>query len=150
VPQEVRQIAARPLLTRAAFARLLYWLVPEVRATRGRTPPVATDLVDHPAREEILRVTSLGLLEVDATLHLFDPDRPLRRSEAFRALLARPGLGGAPPCARTAVAAGDACAAALSCGLISEPSECLPAGPVSGREAVDWMQLAIEATDDGS
>jgi hypothetical protein len=140
-PEPVRAAAARAQLTRAEFARLLYWLVPDVRAARGGAPRIASDILDHPARDEIVRVVNLGLLALDEVRHLFEPDRPVARGEALAALLADPA-GGRRACA---AGAADACAAALACGLLAEAGECLPAAPLAGREAVEWIRRVPEA-----
>lgn len=135
-PESVRASAGRAQLTRADFARLIFWLVPDVRSARGGTPRIASDILDHPGRDEIVRVLNLGLLPIDEARHLFEPDRPIRRAEALRALAANPA-GGWRTCA--ARAGGDACAAAVACGLVAEAGECLPSAPLSGHEAVDWI-----------
>lgn len=143
-PETVRASAGRAQLSRADFARLLFWLVPDVRSARGGAPRIASDILDHPAREEIVRVVNLGLLGVDEVRHLFEPDRPIRRVEALRALLVDPFAGGRwRPC--TGAASGDVCAAAQACGLLGEAGECLPSAPLSGREAVDWIRRIPEA-----
>ena len=136
-PEPVRASASRVQLTRADYARLVYWLLPDVRAARGGAPRIASDILDHPAREEIVRVINLGLLPVDETRHLFEPDRAIRRSDALRALLIDPA-GGWRPCARAT--GGDICGGAVACGLVAEAGECLPSAPLSGREAVDWIR----------
>jgi hypothetical protein len=136
-PDPVRRAAAAAELTRADFALLLYWLVPEVRSARGGTTRIATDILDHPAREEIARVANLDLLRVDEALHLFEPDRPLRRLEAFRALARlEDGLGSAAGGGQDLAAT---CARAAAAGWIDEAGDCLPAAAVSGGEAIAWL-----------
>jgi hypothetical protein len=144
-PETVRRAGAATVLSRADFALLLYWLVPEVRAGRGGTPRIATDILDHPAREEIVRVANLGLLRVDEDLHLFEPDRALRRVDAFRAL-ARVA-DGAVAGERADVAGRREqalCDRAAASGWIPEAGECLPSAAVSGAEALDWLRDAVE------
>jgi tetratricopeptide (TPR) repeat protein len=136
-PEAVRSAAGRAQLSRGDLALLLFWLVPDVRSARGGAPRIASDILDHPAREEIMRVVNIGLLPVDEARHLFEPQRAVRRAEALRAFLLNPAGGGWRPCANRA--AGDACAAAQACGLLVETGECLPSAPLSGREAVDWI-----------
>jgi hypothetical protein len=131
-PEEIRRLSRSPQLGRADFARLLYWLVPAVRAARPGATRIATDLVDHPAREELVRVANLGLLRIDEVLHRFDPERALSRAEAFLAL-AR--LGG-----RKVETSADACVYALERRWIAEPAECLAAAPVAGAEATAWLR----------
>ncbi len=147
-PEEVRHAARSPQLTRAEFARLLYWLVPEVRTARGGVARIATDILDDPARDEIVRVANLGLLEVDETLHLFEPGRALRRTEAFRALGRIAGERPAGSCASAARQAElSPCALAVECGWIPEPAACLPLGPVTGAEATEWIREAAEPAE---
>src|SRR6185436_6343888 len=86
LPQAVQQVAAKPDLDKADFAVLLYWLVPNVRYARPSAGRIATDVLDHPYREEIVRVVNLGLMDVDSTLHRFSPAAPLRRGAALRVL----------------------------------------------------------------
>ncbi len=140
-PDEVRALARSGQIDRAGFARLLYWLEPGVRSAPAAASAIATDILDDPARDEILRVSSLGLMKVDETLHLFEPRRPLRRSEAFRAVFS-PVAGRSAACASPDMANHDYCGAAAACGLIPEAAECLASAPVSGADAVHWIRLA--------
>lgn len=144
-PTPVRAAAASAQVTRAQLARLIYWLVPGVRAARGGAARIASDVVGHEAHEEIVRVVNLGLLRVDETLHVFEPERPARRGEALEALLSTAAAAGAA-CARPSEGpAGrwDAvCEAARSCGWIDDVGECLPGGPVSGAEITEWIRRA--------
>ncbi len=142
-PESVRASAGRAQISRADFARLLFWLLPDVRSARGGAPRIASDILDHPARDEIVRVVNLGLLDVDEARHVFEPDRPIRRVEALRALLIEPAGGRWRPCSGRA--SREACAAAQACGLLLEAGECLPSAPLSGREAVDWIRRVPEA-----
>lgn len=141
-PDEVRASSRRAQLSRADFARLLFWLLPDVRTARSGTPQIAMDILDHSARDEIVRISALGLLGVDSTLHLFEPERPLRRAEAFRALAVHPG-GGLRICAADAPSPSDPCAAAVACGFTSELGSCLPGASVSGAEAIDWIRGTV-------
>lgn len=150
-PEEVRRAAVLPQLTRADFARLLYWLVPEVRTSRGGVARIATDILDDPAREEIVRVANLGLLDVDESLHLFEPGRALRRGEAFRALRLVAAARRVGACGE--IEAGGVvapCELALRCGWIPEAGECLPFGPVAGSEATEWIRSVAEPLEGGS
>lgn len=130
-PDIVRAAAGRAQLDRADFAVLLYWLVPEVRASRAGTAQIATDILDQPASEEIMRVANLGLLDVDPAMHRFEPNRALRRGEAFLALarVRKVSTGHAAA----------ACDFATDMGWIGERAECLAGGPVSGGDAVRWI-----------
>jgi hypothetical protein len=143
-PEGVRIAARKPELTRAEFARLLYWMVPDVRRSREVAPRIATDLVNHPHREEIVRVANLGLMAVDEALHVFEPDRALRRRDALSAIRRLGERGGGHPC----LAGGaDPCATAAACGWISDPGECFPGAPVSGAEAVTWILAVVDPAE---
>jgi len=131
-PEEIRRLARSPQLARGDFARLLYWLVPAVRSARPGATLIATDLVDHPAREEIVRVANLGLLRIDEVLHRFEPGRHLTRSEAFRALARLVG--------ERAETTAQTCVYAVRQSWIAETGECLPSAPVSGAEATGWLR----------
>ena len=143
-PEPVRKSARSTQLTRADFARLLYWLVPEVRASRAVAPQIATDVLDHPARDEVVRVVNLGLMALEPSLRRFEPERPLTRLDAFRALLriadSELGEGAATRIERT----GALCARAAAAGWVSEAAECLPAAAVSGAEATRWIRQVVE------
>jgi tetratricopeptide (TPR) repeat protein len=149
-PEAVQSAARSAVLTRAQLARLLYWLVPGVRAGRGGVPRIASDVVGHEAQEEIVRVVNLGLMSVDETLHLFEPDQPARRVEALSSVLRAAALdGGMPECTRVAPATGwtreGICAAAHACALVASEADCLPGGQLSGAEAVGWVRRALAA-----
>jgi hypothetical protein len=147
-PEPVRRAAERPQVTRADLAVLLYWLVPQVRTARGGSGRIASDILEHPAQEAIIRVVNLGLLGLDETLHRFDPDRPARRSELLRALLRLLAEADPAGCAGAASAGGDPsrealCGTAVACGLTPGPSDCLPSAPLSGAEALEVLRLAL-------
>lgn len=147
-PERVRRAARVPQLSRADAATLLYWLAPRVRTQRGGEARIASDILEHPAREEIARVVNLGLLGVDETLHVFSPERPIRRSELLRALVELASWDGGTACAggsAAVLAGGEAlCAAAADCGLIPEAAECLGGGTISGPEALEWLRRALD------
>lgn len=146
LPEEVRLLVEKPELQRADFAVLLYWLVPGVRSGVASSPRIATDVLDHPQRQAIVRVINLQLMEVDETLRRFNPASRLRRATALRALtrvLQR--ASPAPSC----VASLDAnpspsrealCSSAAACRLLPEAADCLPDAGVSGSEAADWIR----------
>jgi len=141
-PAAVQLVAGQPVLSRADLARLLYWIVPGVRTARGGVPRIASDIVGHPAREEVVRIVNLGLLELDEPLHRFDPDRPARRIEAIEAILRASDPACAPAGALAARSWDALCAVAVACGLVPEAGECLPGSPVSGAEALEWIRVA--------
>jgi tetratricopeptide (TPR) repeat protein len=146
LPEEVRQVVAKPELSRGDFAVLLYWLVPGVRAGVTSTPRIATDVVDHPQRQAIVRVINLQLMDLDENLRSFDPDGRLRRSTALRALVRTLRRSTAPPTCVASLEANPSpsrealCAAAAACGFLTEPAECLAEAGVSGAEAADWIR----------
>ncbi|MFY9822095.1 MAG: hypothetical protein WAM82_11985, partial [Thermoanaerobaculia bacterium] len=99
LPRDVQEVAAKPELSRADFALLLYWLVPDVRNSRPTAGRIATDVLDSPHQEEIVRVVNLGLMDVDPTLHRFSPGSSIRRGPALRAVLRTLARFGAGACA---------------------------------------------------
>jgi hypothetical protein len=48
--------------------------VPQIRTARPGAAQIASDIVDHPSRDEIARVANLGLMSIDETLHRFSPN----------------------------------------------------------------------------
>jgi hypothetical protein len=145
LPHEVRETAQKPELDRADLAVLLYWLVPEVRSARPTSGRIATDVLDHPRREEIVRVVNLGLMDVDPTLHRFSPSAPLHRGLALRAmarLLASYGRGIA--CLETGgVGQANVCQIAVACGLVDGDDACLPGETLSGADAVEIIRRGL-------
>jgi hypothetical protein len=153
LPSEVRSLVDTPELTRAEFAVLVYWLVPGVRAAVVSEPHIASDILDHPRRQEIMRIVNLQLMDVDETLRLFSPGARVHRVQALKALervlqRATPepscvgSIGSNPSPSREAV-----CNVASACGLIAEPAECLPEGPVSGKDAAAWIRRTASLLD---
>lgn len=142
LPEPIRSLAARPALSRSGYAALLYWLVPEVRYGRPSAAKIASDILDHPNRDEIARVVNLGLMEVDPTLHVFSPGGFVTRSQAVRALVGAAGLQsprpdclgevGLPPCDQ-----------ALRCGFVASTEACQGRQPLSGSEAVALIERLV-------
>lgn len=149
-PEPVRRAAASPQATRADLAVMLYWLVPQVRTARAGAPRIASDILEHPAQEAIVRVVNLGLLGVDETLHRFEPDRPARRSDLHRALVRLLAAADPAGCAgERGAAEGEGqreaiCRSAVACGLAPSEAECLPTAPLSGAEALEAVRRAVE------
>lgn len=151
LPSEVLVLLDRPELTRAEHAKLLYWLFPDVRYGRSEEGRIASDILDHPHRQEIARVANLGIMRVDSTLHLFYPERVLSRRDALESVLRilsgrriRPAcLGDSDPRAR--FSAPTLCRLSARCGLLTEPGDCLPEAPASGRfvEVIGFGALEI-------
>ena len=142
LPAKVREIAAKPELTRADFAVLLFWLVPEVRYGKPSEGRIATDVLDHPQRDEIVRVVNLGLLEVDETLHHFSPGASIRRGPALRSVVRLLSRFGTPPPS----CLGDQrslCDASRRCGLLPEDQDCQSSEPFSGEDAVELLRRTL-------
>ncbi len=151
LPPMVRDLGRQGELGRADLAALLYWLVPQVRYSQVIDPPIANDILDHPRHDEILRVVNLGLMQVDETLHRFDPGAPATRQTALAALL---GLLGRSErrfacLAETtedhlADSTAWVCDRAARCRLIPEAADCLPSAPISGGEALELFRRSLD------
>jgi tetratricopeptide (TPR) repeat protein len=141
LPKAVQEVAVKPTLDRAGFAVLLYWLVPSVRYARPSAGRIATDVLDHPHQEEIVRVLNLGLMDVDSTLHRFSPSAPMRRGAALRTLVRLlTSSGRAIPCLKSSPGQSSACATATACGLVSEGEDCDAGTSLSGLDAVELIR----------
>lgn len=143
LPKGLQQATAKPELTRGELAALLYWLVPNVRYARvssgGR---IATDVLDHPHQDAIVRVVNLGLLDVDSTLHSFYPGSPVRRGPALRAVQRM--LQQFAPGLKCLAGTTDACAAAAACRVIPSAEDCRVGAPLSGAEAVEIIRRSLD------
>jgi tetratricopeptide (TPR) repeat protein len=139
LPRSVQEVAAKTALTKADFALLLYWLVPDVRNSRPTAGRIATDVLDHPHREEIVRVANLGLMEIDPTLHRFFPGTLERRSAALRTLFRMLSLFD-----KKTSCPGDTCEAAARCGLLFADEECRPSEALSGSEGVELIRRSLK------
>jgi hypothetical protein len=145
LPRDVQEVAAKPDLSRADFALLLYWLVPEVRNSRPTAGRIATDVLDNPHQEEIVRVVNLGLMDVDPTLHRFSPGSSVRRGLALRVVLRTLVRFGAGTCAGPSGGnVGSVCDPAVACGLLGADDECEPTGPLAGNDAVEILRLCVK------
>jgi hypothetical protein len=145
LPRDVQEVAAKPDLSRADFALLLYWLVPEVRNSRPTAGRIATDVLDNPHQEEIVRVVNLGLMDVDPTLHRFSPGSSIRRGLALRVVLRALVRFGAGTCAGPGGGnGGNACDPAVACGLLSADDDCEPTGPLTGNDAVEILRRSVK------
>ena len=151
LPEHVQEIRLKGEIDRADLADLLYWLVPSVRYAKVTNPPIATDILDHPRRKEIVRVLNLGFLDVDTALHRFSPEEPASRSASLSALLAlmlwdRSEYSCLQDVDTRDLTGGDllVCAKAAQCGLIPEPADCLPRAGLSGSEAIELFRRALD------
>lgn len=149
LPAEIQTLVRQPQLTRGEFAAVLYWLFPQVRYGRSESGTIATDVLDHEHRTEIVRVVNLGLLTVDPTLHVYRPEEPQTRVSALAGLLTlldrqEPRLAclGAPG-PLSELNAARVCRVASRCGLIAEEGECLPLAALSGPEAFEMSRGAL-------
>lgn len=145
LPGDVRALAEKPELSRADLTVLFYWLVPEVRYAKATAGRIATDILDHPHREEIAHVVNLGLMDVDPNLHRFSPEAPMRRGAALRSL-ARLLTGFGKPAACAEEAGGTAappCGLAVRCGLVDGEDACEAGEPLSGADAVEWLRRSL-------
>jgi len=140
LPRDVQDVAAKPELTKGDLAVLLYWLVPQVRNSLPTAGRIATDVLDNPHRDEIVRVVNLGLMEVDPTLHRFFPGSPVRRGSALRVVLRTLSRFGAAACAGGNPNGGDVCGVSLACGLLASAEDCQATAPLSGAGGVEILR----------
>ncbi|MCH9648048.1 MAG: hypothetical protein K0U98_07400 [Deltaproteobacteria bacterium] len=149
LPQNVKDLVALQDLGRGQYASMLYWLVPGIRHGRGQSGRIATDILDHPDREAIARVLSLGFLDVDERLHRFQPDREISRLEVLEALLRFLGsqnrgiscLGKGRITGQ--ISTESVCRKAASCALLPGTGDCLPQASLSGGEALEFIRLSL-------
>lgn len=145
-PDQVRRLRDKPVLSRADFAVLLYWSVPQIRTARPGAAQIASDIVDHPAREEVARVANLGLMSIDETLHRFSPESPVRRVDAlvaFLRLLA--GEGRLQQCLPPRTPGREVvCRTGEVCGLVDDPLLCQAGANLSGQEAIEMLRRVLD------
>ncbi len=149
-PEQVRGLRDKVVLSRSDFAVLLYWTVPQIRTARPGAAQIASDIVDHPSRDEIARVANLGLMTIDETMHRFSPDAGLRRADAVAALL-RLISGNAPAGSCEAPRAAnreELCKAGVDCGLMEDMVLCQAGAGVSGSEAIEMLRRALNRLED--
>ena len=151
LPADVGALSRRSELSRADYAVLLYWLFPNVRYSRPEQGRIASDIIDHPDRERIVRVINMGLLEVDPAVHRFEPDAPVRRGEVLRALLELADESSEAACRVGAADGGSSdalCVAAERCRLLPSAAECEPWSTVSGTEALELIRRTLAGLDE--
>jgi tetratricopeptide (TPR) repeat protein len=124
-PAGEREAAKSPRLTRGEAARLVWWMMPEVRDTAVTSGVIASDVVGRPDSREVSRAVSLGLLDADPDTHRARPDAPLTLPAASRLyfqLLVMLAPAVAPECLAGQPAAGlsrgEAVRAARDCGIV--------------------------------
>jgi len=150
LPPDVQEMARKPEVDRGDFATLVFWLFPEVRYGGVESARIANDVLEHPHRNEIVRVINLGLMDVDPSLHRFEPYRPVQRIEALGAILRFLGQENPPPAclgprsARLDASRAQVCEQAAQCRLIGSQEDCLPTAPMTGLEVVDLLRESQE------
>ena len=145
LPAIVSETVAVPELTRADFAVLVYWLVPGVRAGANVQAKIATDILDHSNRQEIMRVVNIELMQLDRSTRSFGPHRAITRVEGLRSLL-KSLHSGHQLAACVAETSGSfrswdsVCEFGTRCSVLPSIADCLPSAPLSGQEALEWIR----------
>jgi tetratricopeptide (TPR) repeat protein len=142
LPDVARRAALASKVTRAQFAALAWWLVPEVREARvPAAPDVAVDAIERPESQELVRAIALGFFAVARDTHRVGADQPVSRTEAavlFRRVGLLAGGRGLPEC----LAEERPSATSLSkCGILPATSS----RTLTGREAVRGLMAAARA-----
>jgi tetratricopeptide (TPR) repeat protein len=86
-PPAEREAARTSRLTRAQAAELVWWMVPEVRESKGGAGVIASDAVSRRDSRSLARAAALGLLEVDQETHRVSPDAHLSVPAAAKLLV---------------------------------------------------------------
>jgi hypothetical protein len=144
-PQPVRALLSQARWSRADLARFLYWGFPVVRSEVARSGRIAVDILDHPAREEIVRVLNWDLMSVDPLLRTFEPGRTAKRIDLLRALIEMVRRMGRKPCRSVSfeVEDWDPCRTALHCGWIPSLQGCEPQEPLGASSASAILTRAL-------
>ena len=145
MPEEYQRIPQAARLSRADLAALLSVKVPQLARLQNREPKVAIDISGSWAREHIVSVLALDIMDVYPN-HSFQPGAVVRRGDLARAAArvldlfrARTGEGPAPAdMARTNLYF-DSAVRVVGAGLMGLTAEGAfePWRPVSGQEAVE-------------
>jgi len=143
LPEVARRAAVSSRVTRAQFAVLAWWLVPEVRESRVPVAPqVAVDAVDRPESQALVRAIALGFFGVSPETHRVGADQPLTRAEAAvvlrRVALRAGGEGELPECLSEERPSPSSLE---KCGILPATTS----RTVSGREAVQGLEAAARA-----
>lgn len=158
-PAPEREAASSTRLTRAEAARLVWWMIPEVREAVVASGVIASDVVSRPDSRALERALSLGLLDVDARTHRANPDAALALGAGSRLLLRLVTLlsssSSPPACYGDFLprSGAEAARVAAACGLIDDREGAGPAPPVlSGPEftrALDRVRALASAEETG-
>ena len=151
MPEEYRLIAAAPHITRADLAALVSVKVTALARITNREPKVAVDISGSWAREHIVTVLALDIMDVYPN-HTFQPGATVRRGDLARALgrtldllhyprSPSPALTDMPPSNLFF----DDAVRAVGAGLLelSPTGAFEPWRPVSGREALDVLEALV-------
>lgn len=148
MPEEYRRIFEAPRLTRADLAALLSVKVGALERQPAGQPGVAVDISGSWARDHVLRVLALGIMDVYPN-HTFQPGATVRRGDLAAAVarvldLRKFPSGGAPAIsdmARSNLFYG-AAVRVVAAGLmdLSAGGAFEPWRPVSGRDAADVIE----------
>jgi hypothetical protein len=129
---------------------MLYWLFPSVRYGRADAGRIANDVLNHPHRQEIVRVANLGIMSIDPRLHQFQPDKVLSRAGTMVPILRILGRQRPLPACLSGhdvslrMSSNLACELAFRCGLLDETAGCLPGAAISGSAAIEWTRRALD------
>jgi tetratricopeptide (TPR) repeat protein len=145
MPEEYQRIPGAPRISRADLAALFSVKIPQLAKVETRAPKVAIDISGSWAREHIVSVLALDVMDVYPN-HSFQPGAVVRRGDLARAAArvldlfrARSGNGPVPlDMARTNLFY-EAASRVIGAGLMSLTPEGAfePWRPVSGQEAVE-------------
>lgn len=147
LPDPARKAALSPRLTRGQLATLLWWTVAEIRQrpVTGQSQ-IATDVVDHPDRQAVIRAIGLGFLRVSEDTHRVGVETPVGRQELGNVLRRLAVLSSAgvkmPGCLSTEPAS---LQALESCGILPASS----VKTVTGREAIRAIERTVRLAREG-
>ena len=138
-------MAAKPEINKGELAVLLFWLVPDVRNSRPTAGRIATDVLDNPHHEEIVRVVNLGLMDVDPTLHRFSPGAAVRRGLGLRVALRTLARFGAGSCAGPGGGSGgEHLRRRVGLRPAGGPGGLPGRAPLSGTDAVEILRRSVK------
>lgn len=140
MPPQQRLALDSSALTRADLAVLIYWSIPDVRFAHNLPePPIAIDIEDVSAREELVRAMSFRFFMPDPLTHRVEPYRLVTASNLVRILARVAMLRGIPACASPALQEVNEMLRAerilAACGVPVSQIATDPDGLISGRDA---------------